>query len=130
MLDISSEKIKGGVIEYDTGDVSYTVTFQALLFRPFKGEVLDIVVDNVNQVGIFGYAGPLRVFVPRRQMPDYLEGGYDAERGSYISDDQEEEIKQGCSVRAKVMMAKREDGHITASASMKDDYLGLTAGAN
>ena len=126
VLDISEEKIAGGVIEYDTGDVLYTVTFQALMFRPFKGEVLDTVVENVNQMGLWGYAGPLKVFVSRRQLPSDLTDGYDAERSSYVSEDHEVEIQVGSCIRARVMNATLMDGHITAAATMKDDYLGLS----
>ena len=42
------------------------VTFlQAIVFRPFKGEVLDAIVTKVNKVGLFTQIGPLSCFVSR-----------------------------------------------------------------
>ena len=37
--------------------------YDALVFRPFEGEVLDAVVKNVNKMGFFCEAGPLDIFV-------------------------------------------------------------------
>jgi DNA-directed RNA polymerase II subunit RPB7 len=33
----------------------------AVVFRPFKGEVLDAVVTTVNKMGFFAEVGPLQV---------------------------------------------------------------------
>ncbi len=38
---------------------------QAIVFRPFKGEVLDATVSQVNKVGMFTQIGPLSCFVSR-----------------------------------------------------------------
>lgn len=38
---------------------------QAIVFRPFKGEVLDAIVTQVNKVGLFTQIGPLSCFVSR-----------------------------------------------------------------
>ena len=35
------------------------------MFRPFKGEVLDAIVTQVNKVGLFTQIGPLSCFVSR-----------------------------------------------------------------
>ena len=36
----------------------------AVVFRPFKGEVLDAVVTTVNKMGFFAEVGPLQVPAP------------------------------------------------------------------
>ena len=45
----------------------YALSFssQAIVFRPFKGEVLDAIVTQVNKVGLFTQIGPLSCFVSR-----------------------------------------------------------------
>lgn len=35
------------------------------MFRPFKGEILDAIVTQVNKVGLFTQIGPLSCFVSR-----------------------------------------------------------------
>ena len=53
---------KGRVME-GTGMATFTVKYRAIVFRPFKGEVLDAIVTQVNQMGFFAEIGPLQVFV-------------------------------------------------------------------
>ena len=38
---------------------------KAIVFRPFKGEVLDAIITQVNKVGLFTQIGPLSCFVSR-----------------------------------------------------------------
>ena len=41
----------------------------AVVFRPFKGEVLDAVVTTVNKMGFFAEVGPLQVPAPVARRP-------------------------------------------------------------
>jgi len=45
-IDIGAGKIVPGV-----GLAEFTVTYQAIIFKPFKGEVVDGTVTTVNKVG-------------------------------------------------------------------------------
>lgn len=47
------DNIGAGIIQPGQGFVVYPVKFKAIVFRPFKGEVLDAVVTQVNKVNIF-----------------------------------------------------------------------------
>lgn len=42
--------IGAGVIQPGQGFVVYPIKYKAIVFRPFKGEVLDAVVTQVNKV--------------------------------------------------------------------------------
>jgi DNA-directed RNA polymerase II subunit RPB7 len=53
---------KGRIIE-GTGMATFVVKYRAIVFRPFKGEVVDAIVTQVNQMGFFAEVGPLQVFV-------------------------------------------------------------------
>ena len=46
----SVEKIGLGKVQEGTGHVLFPIKFKAIVFRPFKGEVLDAVVTQVNKV--------------------------------------------------------------------------------
>lgn len=61
MISISKKKVCGNVCV--SGFVVYAVRYKALVFRPFKGEVLDAVVTQVNKVGMFAEIGPLSCFI-------------------------------------------------------------------
>lgn len=44
------DNIGSGIIQPGQGFVVYPVKYKAIVFRPFKGEVLDAVVTQVNKV--------------------------------------------------------------------------------
>ena len=46
------EDIGKGLIREGTGYVTFPVKYQCVVFRPFKGEILDAVVTMVNKVGL------------------------------------------------------------------------------
>ncbi|GKV38398.1 hypothetical protein SLEP1_g46313 [Rubroshorea leprosula] len=47
------ENIGKGLIHDGTGFVTFPVKYQCLVFRPFKGEILEAVVTMVNKVTVF-----------------------------------------------------------------------------
>lgn len=51
---INPEEIGRGKVQEGTGYVHFKVKFKAIVFRPFKGEVLDAVVTDVSRV-IFNF---------------------------------------------------------------------------
>lgn len=60
------DNIGAGVIQPGRGFVLYPVKYKAIVFRPFKGEVVDAVVTQVNKV--------------RRR----LKQGWDSVKGSWF----------------------------------------------
>lgn len=44
------DSIGAGLIQPGQGFVVYPVKYKAIVFRPFKGEVLDAIVTQVNKV--------------------------------------------------------------------------------
>lgn len=52
----SIDNIGAGLILPGQGFVVYPVKYKAIVFRPFKGEVLDAVVRQVNKVSKCCYA--------------------------------------------------------------------------
>lgn len=49
------DNIGAGVIQPGRGFVLYPVKYKAIVFRPFKGEVVDAVVTQVNKVRVHFY---------------------------------------------------------------------------
>ena len=47
------DNIGAGLIQPSRGFVIYPVKYKAIVFRPFKGEVLDAVVTQINKVSRF-----------------------------------------------------------------------------
>ena len=62
---MKAEDISDGRIQDTTGEVIYKVKFSALVFKPFKGEVLDGIVKSIDSDGrgLVIEAGPLEAFI-------------------------------------------------------------------
>ncbi|UYV73525.1 POLR2G [Cordylochernes scorpioides] len=65
----SIDNIGAGFIQPGRGFVLYPIKYKAIVFRPFKGEVLDAVVTQINKLGIFTEVGPLSCFISRHCIP-------------------------------------------------------------
>jgi DNA-directed RNA polymerase II subunit RPB7 len=120
---VSDEDIGQGLIE-DSGYVNFVVHYSAILFCPFKNEVMDAVVSFVNQLGFYADIGPLSVFVSRHAMPEDITT-YNSETETWVSDDKEVEIKSGCGVRLRIMGTTVDSTEINAVGTIKGDFLGL-----
>lgn len=66
------DSIGSGIIQPGQGFVVYPVKYKAIVFRPFKGEVLDAVVRQVNKVGMFADIGPLSCFISHHVSENYI----------------------------------------------------------
>ncbi|CAA3025390.1 DNA-directed RNA polymerase II subunit RPB7 [Olea europaea subsp. europaea] len=57
------ESVGKGLIRDGTGFVTFPVKYQCVVFRPFKGVILEAVVTMVNKMGFLAEAGPVQIFV-------------------------------------------------------------------
>ncbi|KAJ3708083.1 hypothetical protein LUZ61_011788 [Rhynchospora tenuis] len=96
------EDIGKGLIREGTGFVTFPVKYQCVVFRPFKGEILEAVVTMVNKMGFFAEAGPVQIFVSNHLIPDDME--YQAgDMPNYTTSDGSVKIQKDCEVRLKIM---------------------------
>mmetsp|Transcript_3828 Transcript_3828/g.24265 ORF Transcript_3828/g.24265 Transcript_3828/m.24265 type:complete len:165 (+) Transcript_3828:304-798(+) len=93
---------KGFVVEDHSGQAVFEVKYQAIVFRPFKGEVLDAIVYHVSKMGFFAQAGPLELFVSTHLIPsEYAFSSID--EPCFVSDDSMTRIQQDAMVRLKII---------------------------
>ena len=80
------ENVSEGIITDDgTARAKFAVEYDCVAYRPFKNEVLDAVVTQVNKFGFFAEAGPLQLFVSNSLVPDDVK--YATDENCYKSDD-------------------------------------------
>lgn len=120
----SIDSIGDGMIESSTGFATYQLKFKAIVFRPFKNEVLDGVVEQVNKVGIFVKTGPLSCFISRHSIPSDMTFDSALGSGCYKTDDNSLTIQAGTHIRYKVVGTRVDASDIFAIATLMDDYLG------
>ena len=68
---VYDDHTENGRICEGTGEVTFPMKYNAIVFKPFRNEVLDAVVtENVNKDGFFAKAGPLSIFISYKSMPE------------------------------------------------------------
>ncbi|KAH8885162.1 hypothetical protein GQ53DRAFT_751455 [Thozetella sp. PMI_491] len=121
-------KVSEGRILPGSGLAEFIVEYRAVVWRPFKGEVVDAIVYSVNPHGFFAQAGPLKLFVSTHLMPDEIK--YDANASPpQFTNNTDITIEPGTHVRVKIMGTRTEIGEIWAIGSINGDFLGCLQGA-
>eukprot|EP01112_Ceratiomyxa_fruticulosa_P007570 TRINITY_DN196_c0_g1_i1.p1 TRINITY_DN196_c0_g1~~TRINITY_DN196_c0_g1_i1.p1 ORF type:complete len:173 (-),score=21.30 TRINITY_DN196_c0_g1_i1:294-812(-) len=121
----SIDHIGMGKIQEGTGQVVFPIKFRAIVFRPFKGEVLDAVVTQVNKMGFFAEAGPLQIFVSKHLIQSDMDYDPNSSPPSFVSADSSTRITKDDEIRVKIVGTRVDAQEIVSIGSIKEDYLGL-----
>ncbi|KAI9320664.1 hypothetical protein BX666DRAFT_1875280 [Dichotomocladium elegans] len=103
---VSLSNISKGKILPGTGLAEFKVNYQAIVFKPYKGEVLDAVVTTVNKL-----------------IPNDMHFDPNGNPPSYSSEDQT--IQKDVQVRIKLVGTRIDATEIFAIGTIKEDYLGV-----
>ena len=113
-----------GLVDNDTGAVSVTVHYHAIMLRPFRHEIVDAIVFNASDdSGFFARVGPLDIFVHQRNMPEDMKFDMDA-GDAWISEDGTVQIREGSVVRLRVLGVSVDANTMNCLGSIKDNFLG------
>lgn len=118
------EDIGKGLIREGTGFVTFPVKYQCVVFRPFKGEILEAVVTMVNKMGFFAEAGPVQIFVSNHLIPDDMEF-QSGDVPNYTTSDGSVKIQKESEVRLKIIGTRVDATEIFCIGTIKDDFLGV-----
>ena len=124
----SVESVGDGVIGEGMGIAKFKMNYNAIVFRPFRGEVHDAVVTKVNKMGFFAEVGPLQVFVSKHAIPADMAFDQNSNPQSYVSqvsDDEPVRITVDTEVRLRVVGTHFDATEIRAIGTIRDDYLGV-----
>ncbi|KAI3526058.1 hypothetical protein L1887_05228 [Cichorium endivia] len=118
------ENVGKGLIRDGTGFVTFPVKYQCVVFRPFKGEILEAVVTMVNKMGFFAEAGPVQIFVSNHLIPDDMEF-QSGDMPNYTTSDGSVKIQKDSEVRLKIIGTRVDATEIFCIGTIKDDFLGV-----
>ncbi|KAL3365216.1 hypothetical protein AABB24_010396, partial [Solanum stoloniferum] len=118
------ESVGKGLIRDGTGFVTFPVKYQCVVFRPFKGEILEAVVTMVNKMGFFAEAGPVQIFVSNHLIPDDMEF-QSGDVPNYTTSDGSVKIQKESEVRLKIIGTRVDATEIFCIGTIKDDFLGV-----
>ncbi|KAJ1476932.1 DNA-directed RNA polymerase II subunit RPB7 [Baffinella frigidus] len=116
------------------GTAVFTVPYDAIVFKPFKGEVINGLVKTSAQQGLFVQCGPMQVFIAKTNLsdgrlseePDHLEWDADHAPPCWKSRDGSLIIKDGSLLRLR-LIGVRMSNDITNSngvGTILGDFLG------
>ncbi|XP_043931603.1 DNA-directed RNA polymerase II subunit RPB7 isoform X1 [Protopterus annectens] len=117
------DNIGAGMIQTGRGFVLYPVKYKAIVFRPFKGEVVDAVVTQVNKVGLFTEIGPMSCFISRHSIPSEMEFDPNSNPPCYKTVDEDIVIQQDDEIRLKIVGTRVDKNDIALSAKSDSSVL-------
>ncbi|KAG8470746.1 hypothetical protein KFE25_009167 [Diacronema lutheri] len=108
-----------------TGNVVFNVQYNAIVFKPFRNQVIDaLVTDGVTKEGFFAKAGPLEMFISYKNMPSDMQFD-DTAVPSHFTGDGGVKIEKDTCVRVKILNTRIDADGMHAVATLKEDYLGV-----
>ncbi|OXG42771.1 DNA-directed RNA polymerase II subunit RPB7 [Cryptococcus neoformans var. grubii Br795] len=119
---ITITDIGEGKIIPSTGQAKFKTRYTAIVMKPFKGEVVDAKVVNVNKMGFFAMVGPLQVFVSCHLTHSDMKFDPSVSPPCYRSND--EIIQKDTKVRIQIVGCRVEANDMFAIGTIKKDYLG------
>lgn len=122
VLDLAKVDVGKGRVLPQSGTAEFEVKYRAVVWKPFKGEVMDAIVSNVTKMGVFADAGPLSVFISKHSVPNDMNYNPNSNPPCYESEEQV--IEKGCRIRLKIVGIRTDVNEIFAIGSIKEDYLG------
>lgn len=114
-----------GIIQAGRGFVVFKVKYEAIVFRPIVGEVLDAIVIQVNKVGIYTQIGPLQCFVSKQSIPTEIKFDPNENPPCYKNDDRGTVYQEGSFIRLRIVGTRVDATEIFSIGSLMEDYLGL-----
>ncbi|KAH0559509.1 DNA-directed RNA polymerase II subunit [Trichoglossum hirsutum] len=112
-------EISAGRIVPSSGVAEFTVNYRAVVWRPFKGETVDGVVEKVNKMGFFADVGPLKVFVSSHLIPSDIKFDANATPPQF-TDNGDQVIEAGTHIRMKLIGTRSDVGSMFAIGSIKE----------
>lgn len=122
---INIEDMKNGYIMEGTGDIIFKMRYQAVLLRPFKGEVCDGIIEKVlnTEGGIHVRVGPMLVFIANDDIPKDFR--LDDKKNEYVNvNDENDVLKVGEKVRFRYKEIQFDVNEFKPIGTMQDNYLG------
>lgn len=120
-------QIGDGKVREMTGDVLFPVVFSCIAFKPFKGEILQGVVDRILKHGVFLKCGPIEnIFLSKQTMKDY---DFIAGENPMFMNNKLSKLEKNAVVRFRVLGLKwmESDREFQMLATLAGDFLGPIA---
>lgn len=125
---VGTEKAGKPLVEDNTVFVRVPVEVKAIVFRPFKNEIVEGVVTNVSDIGCFVQVGCMDVFISHFDIGPEYRFDETAVPPKFVTPDNDESrrIQRNDRLRLKLTAIRIEPAKVAAMGSIREDYLGRT----
>lgn len=133
-----------GKISFRTGNALFDVRYNAVVFHPRKGQIIDAVITKVVVHGVSASAGPLEVFISNKCMPGWYRyelesSSFQPNCGNVLTNNQGKQIALNANdsrknhvlavnakVRVKIISTRphTDSTRLIATGSIDDEFLG------
>ncbi|KAJ3785292.1 hypothetical protein GGU11DRAFT_782203 [Lentinula aff. detonsa] len=120
---VSILDIGKGMVISGTGQAEFITRYRAIVFKPFKGEVVDGVVTSVTKMGFFADVGPLSVFVSHQLIPPDMKFEPNSNPPSFASEQQI--VEKNTKIRLKIVGTRVDATEIFAIGTINEEHLGV-----
>eukprot|EP01025_Chloroclados_australasicus_P012023 TRINITY_DN15477_c0_g1_i1.p1 TRINITY_DN15477_c0_g1~~TRINITY_DN15477_c0_g1_i1.p1 ORF type:complete len:192 (-),score=10.36 TRINITY_DN15477_c0_g1_i1:513-1088(-) len=129
IVSIEDVQLMGkGVLRSDgSGLATFNVAYRAITMRLWPEEVIDCEVKIVKSAGLWCTAGPYKIFVSEKHLPDdYMLRNVDGQE-IWVSEAVEGgiEIREQSHIRVRMANVQLQPGHVAGVATMKGHCLGV-----
>ncbi|KDN45479.1 putative DNA-directed RNA polymerase II chain Rpb7 [Tilletiaria anomala UBC 951] len=119
---VAINDIGEGIVKPGSGLAEFRSKYSAIVMKPFKGEVVDALVTNVNKMGFFASVGPLSIFTSTHLLPVEYQFQADSNPPEFASP--EASLTPGIKVRLRIVGTRVDANEVFAIGTMKEDFLG------
>ena len=116
--------IDKGLINLE-GFAEYKLKYLGIVFKPFRGEVVEGTVSSVNKMGFFCDVGPLNVFISTHLIDASFEFDPNGNPPCFHDPSSNTKIMKGTPIRVKLVGIKTDATQVFAIGSIREDYLGV-----
>jgi DNA-directed RNA polymerase II subunit RPB7 len=109
VVKFNIDRLEGKILPtgmYPGGTAVFTIPYEAVVFKAFRGEVINGIVKTSAVQGVFVQCGPLNVFIARSNLTDdtnQLAWNPENSPPCWMSPDQRTIIKDGSHLRLKII---------------------------
>ena len=118
-----------GVVTTDfSGAVECMVSCKALVVQVDEDQVIDVLVTQVNKMGVFAMYGPVTVFVPAALMREFR---YHATPPTFVNKvGSDVTIRPNTELRVRAVGVRHKGNGLYVIGTLEQDYLGVLWSAN
>lgn len=118
---LAGSDIEGKVL--DSGEVAFLINYEALVFKLFPNEVVDVIVNNVQPEGFYASVGAATIFVDKLYMSEFAHEN-DGTSSMFVKADNTASISVGDIVRVKIVNETPTSAVMDAVATIDGAFLG------